>query len=524
MKIPALLLLTSSLALAQVSVLTYHNNAFRTGLNPKETVLTYANVNSTSFGKLFVLAADGKVDAQPLYVPALSIGGSSHNVVYVATEHDSVYAYDADNGTQLWKVSLLGSGESTSDDRGCSQVVPEIGITATPAIDPTVGTHGTIFVVAMTKDSSGGYHHRLHALDLTTGAEQFSGPVEVQATYPGTGDESSNGTVTFNPAQHKERAGLLITGGKVVTTWSSHCDFRPYTGWIISYNETTLTRASVLNVTPNGNEGAIWMTGDGPAADRQGNIYFLDANGSFDTSLNSSGAPTKSDYGQAVIKLSNTGGQLAVSDYFEMWNGPSESNSDSDLGSGGVMLLPDLQDSTGTERHLVVGAGKDENIYVMDRDNLGKYNSTDNNVFQQWQNLNGSVFSSPAFFVRNLYYGASGDKIREFTFKNGLFTTTPVAQTTTTFAYPGATPSISANGTGNAIVWATENNSTAVLHAYKALSLAELYNSSQAGSRDNFGSGNKFIAPMIANGKVYVGTQTGVGVFGLLNPGSSAKR
>jgi hypothetical protein len=264
--------------LAQHAVLTYHGDVFRTGGYRAETILTTSNVNSTTFGKLFVLPADGLVDAQPLYVPALSIAGGTHNVAYVATENDTVYAYDADaSGAPLWQATMLLSGETPSDNRGCGQITPQIGVTSTPAIDLSMGAHGTMYVVAMSKDSSGNYHQRLHALDITTGAEEFGGPVSISATYPGTGEGSSGGTVTFNPAQFAERAALLITNGAVILTWTSHCDDQPYTGWVMSYSESSLAQLSVLDFTPNGDEGSVWQSGNGPAVDGQGNIYFLAA-------------------------------------------------------------------------------------------------------------------------------------------------------------------------------------------------------------------------------------------------------
>jgi putative pyrroloquinoline-quinone binding quinoprotein len=500
-------------------VVTYHNDNARTGQNLTETTLTPANVNETSFGKLAVFAADGKVDGEPLYLSGLSIGGATHNVLFVVTEHDSVYAMDADSGTALWKVSLLQSGETTSDARSCSQVVPEIGITATPVINRGAGPHGTIYVVAMSKDGSG-YHQRLHALDVTTGAEEFGGPTTIQATFAGTGDNSSGGKVTFDPGQYEERSALLLLNGVIYTSWTSHCDNRPYTGWVMSYDATTLAQKSVLNLTPNGNEGAIWMAGAGPAADSSGNIYLLDGNGTFDGTLDSNGFPTQKDFGNGFLKLSTTGGQLGVADYFEMSNQMQENDTDIDLGSGGTLLLPDLTDGSGNVKHLAVGAGKDSNIYVVDRDNMGKYNPNANNIYQQVSGqLSGSVFSMPAYFNDTIYYGSVGDNVKAFPITNAKLATAAKSKTAASFGYPGATPSISANQSSNGIVWVAENSDPAVLHAYDASDLSkELYNSNQAaGGRDNFGAGNKFITPMIANGKVYVGTTNGVGVFGLLH-------
>jgi hypothetical protein len=502
-------------------VTTYHNDNGRSGQNAGETILTPNNVNSSNFGKLFVISVDGKVDAEPLYLTQVSIPNQGmHNVLYVATEHASVFGFDADSGAPLWQASMLGAGETTSDDHGCGQVTPEIGVTSTPVIDPKAGLHGTIYVVAMSKDGSGNYHQRLHALDVTTGMEEFGGPREIQASFPGTGDNSSGGNVIFAPGQYEERASLLLLNGVVYTAWTSHCDFRPYTGWIMGFNQSTLAQVSVLNVTPNGNEGSVWMSGAGLAADSSGNIFLLDANGTFDTALDANGFPSQGDFGNAFLKISTANQGLAVADYFEMFNQGAENGSDEDLGSGGALVLPDLTDSSGQTRHLAVGAGKDSNIYVVDRDAMGKFNPNANNIYQEIQGaLSGSVFSMPAYFNNTVYYGAVGDNIKAFAISNAKLAGAPASQTGNAFGYPGATPSISANGTSNAIAWAAENGGTAVLHAYDATNLShELYNSNQtSGGRDQFGLGNKFITPMITNGKVYVGTTNGVGVFGLLH-------
>ncbi len=394
-------------------------------------------------------------------------------------------------------------------------MTPEIGITGTPVIDPASGPHGTIYMIAMSKDGSGNYHQRLHALDLTTGAEEFSGPMEVSGSASGSGAED-----TFLPAQHKERAGLLLLNGVVYTSWGSHCDAGPYTGWVFGYNETTLAKVTTINLTPNGNDGGIWNSGAGPAADATGNIFLLTGNGTFDTTL-TNGFPSKGDYGNAFVKMSSSGG-LTVTDYFTMDNTTSESNGDVDLGSGGLMLLPSLPGKAGSPVSLAVGAGKDSNLYVVDQTNLGKFSSSSDTIYQQLSGvLPGGVWSSPAWFNGTLYYGSQGSTLKAFTFSNttGLFPVVPTSQSPTSFGYPGATPSVSANGTSNGIVWAAENSSPAVLHAYDATNVShELYNSNQAsGSRDQFGSGNKYIVPTVANGKVYVGTTNGVGVFGLLS-------
>jgi len=498
-----------------VNVLTYHNDVARTGQNLNESTLNTVNVNSANFGMVGNLSVDAGVDAEPLYVSNLNVVGGVHNVVYVVTENDSVYAFDADTFVQLWHVSVLGANETASDNRGCGQVSPIIGITSTPVIDLSAGTHGEIFLVAMSLDNNGNYHQRLHALDLTTGGEISGSPVTVQATFPTT-----NGTTTFDPKQYKERAALLLLNGVIYTTWASHCDDGPYTGWVMGYSETTLQQISVLDVTPNGGDGAIWMAGDGPAADSSGNIYFLDANGTFDGTLNSNGFPEHGDYGNAFIKLSTAGNSLSVADYFTMSNTDAESNSDEDLGSGGEMLLPDVQDSQANTWHLAVGAGKDGHIYVVNRDLMGKFNTSNDSAIHQeidTNGLSGGVWSMPAYFNNVVYYGAMSDHLRAFSIANAKLTTPASSLTSESFAYPGTTPSISANGTSAGIVWAVENSATGVLHAYDATNVAtELYNSNQAAnSRDHFAD-NKFITPMIANGKVYVGTPNSVAVFGLL--------
>ena len=410
------------------SVLTFHNDIGRTGLNPDETILTTTNVNSASFGKLGSLSVTGLVDAQPLYVPNLTISGATHNVVYVVTEHDMVYAFDADTpGAALWQISAIPSTEASSDDRGCGQVTPEIGITSTPVIDLHAGPNGTIFLVTMSKDSSNNYHHRLHAMDLVTHAELNGGPTEIQATFPGTGSGNSNGTQTFNAASYEERAALLLLNGAIYTTWTSHCDAPNYTSWVISYSESTLQRLSVLNLTANGTtqngqEGGIWMAGDGPAADASGFIYFLVGNGTFDTTL-TNGFPRNGDYGNSFMKLSTTGNNLAVADYFAMNNAQgtaeSESSGDTDLGSGGEIVLPDLTDNQNNVHHLAIGAGKDTNMYIVNRDNMGKFASNDSGIYQELSGaLGGGSRSTPAYFNNTIYYGSTGSHLTAFPISN----------------------------------------------------------------------------------------------------------
>jgi len=518
--------LTVGAAASAADVLTFKNDTARTGQNLAETTLTPANVTSSTFGLLRVLAVDGKVDAQPLYLSQLAIAGGTHNVLLVATENDSVYAFDADTGSSLWHVSLMKPGETPSDTHGCGQVVPQIGITSTPVIDRTAGAHGALYVVAMSLDSSSTYHQRLHALDVTSGAELFGGPTEIAASFTNTA-----GTTTFSAGQYEERAALLLANGVVYTSWSSHCDDAPYGGWIIAYNKSTLAQTSALNVAPgsggalsggshyDSNGPAIWMSGDGPAVDSAGNVYLLTGNGRFETTLNASGFPNQGDFGNSFLKIAGGSGTLSVADYFAMSREVSESASDDDLGSGGEMLLPDLTDSTKTVKHLVVGAGKDGNIYIVDRDNMGKFDANANHIWQEIDGVVvGAVFSSPAYFNSRVYYGDSNGTLKAFAISNAKLSTTPSSQSAATFPFPGTSPSVSANGSANGIVWTHENTDPAVLHAFDASNLAhELYNSNQAsGARDQFGSGNKFITPTVVGGKVFVGTTSGVAVFGLL--------
>jgi outer membrane protein assembly factor BamB len=504
-------------------VTTYHNNTLRTGENQSETILTTSNVNSATFGKLFTVPVDGIIDAEPLYLSNITIGSSKHNVLYIVTENDSVYALDADTGTQLWQVTTLESGETPSDNHGCGQISPQIGITATPVIDQSSGANGTIYVVAMSK-SSAGYFQRIHALDITTGAEEFGGPTTVQAKYPGSGDNSQGGYVIFDPAQYAERQGLLLLNHVIYTGWTSHCDARPYTGWVIGYSESTLTQTSVLDLTPNGSEGAIWQAGAGMAA-YDNNIFLLDANGTFDTTLNSKGFPESGDYGNAFVRISTTNNTLAVADYFTMYNTVQESDSDEDLGSGGAMLIPAQKDSSGKNHYLGIGAGKDGNIYIVNGYNMGKFNpANDDAVYQEIDGaLSGGIWSMPAYFNGSVYYGPVGNNLLQFTFSNAKLSTSPTSKSSASFTYPGTTPSVSANGAQNGIVWAIQHSDpNDVLHAYSASNLAtELYNSSQAtNNRDSFGTASHFGTPMIAHGKVYVGTSNNVTVFGLL--GNSA--
>ena len=498
--------------------LTFHNDTARTGQNLHETILNLENVDPATFGKIGFLPVDGKVDAQPLYLSQVAIPGIGfRNVVYVVTEHDSVYAFDADSGGLLWQLSALNLDETPSDWRSCGNLMPEKGITATPVIDRHRGPNGVMYLVSMSKDSTGKFSQRLHAIDVATGSELFGAPIDIRATFPGNGPNSLNGNLIFDPAQYLERAALLLLNSVVYTTWSSHCDIAPYNGWIIGYDADTLAQVKVLNLTPNGSQGAIWMSGSGPAADPEGNIFILDANGTFDTTLDERGHPSHGNYGNSFVKITTTN-DFSVADYFTMLNVDNENEHDTDLGSGGAVVLPDLTDADGKVRHLAVGGGKDRGIYLVDRENMGKFNPSSNDIYQQINELGGAIFSTPAYFNQAIYYGALHDSIKRFPFVAGRLAETPASQTAIAFGYPGVTPTISGDGGTDAILWAAENGSTAALHAYAAEDLArELYNSNQAsGGRDQFGAGNKYIAPTVADGRVFVGTQNGVAVFGLL--------
>ena len=410
---------TTSGGAGTTDVLTYHNDSMRTGQNLTETILTPANVTSASFGLLHLLAADGLVDAAPLVVSQLSIGGVLHNVVYVATENDSVYAYDADSGALLVQVSLLATGETPSDSRSCAQVVPKIGITDTPVIDRGAGPNGTLYVVAMSKDSGGTYIHRLHALDLVTLTDRIT-PVVIQATYPGA--------TAFAPGQYKERGALLLAQGQIFTVWASHCDDSPYNGWIMAYNQATLAQTAVINLTPKGAQGGIWDVA-GMGLDAAGGLYTLLGNGIFDTTLTAGGFPVNQDYGNAAVRVGLSGTTLSVTDYFTSWNTTSESAGDVDFGSGSPLLVPDQVDGAGATRHLMFAAGKDRNLYLLDRDNMGKYNghvSSTDAIYQELPAaLSNMVFAAPVYFNGSIYFADAGGTLKQFTFTAARLAATP---------------------------------------------------------------------------------------------------
>lgn len=518
-------LLSPAVALAGINVLTYHNDNARTGQNTNETILTPGVVASTNFGKIFTQAVDGYVYAQPLVVTGVTIPGKGvHDVVYVATEHDSVYAFDANSNTlagaaPLWQVSFTnpaaGITPVTSGDVGCGDLVPEIGVTSTPVID---AASGTIYVSAKTKEVTNGvatFYHRLHALDLASGVEKFGGPVVVQATVAGTGDGNDGaGHVPFNALRQLNRSALLLNQGVVYLASASHCDNGPYHGWLIGYDAQTLTLSNFFNTTPNGGLGGIWQAGGGPACDASNNIYAITGNGTFD-------GATNGDYGDTFLKLSTTNG-LKLADYFTPYDQAYLNSVDLDLGSGGVVALPDEAGGGTTNQHLIVGAGKEGTIYLINREYMRHYNPVDNSlIVQALASAIGGSFDTPAYFNKKIYYLGSGDVLKAFTITNAHIAPTPASQAVNGFGFPGATPSVSASGTNNAIVWALQtdaygNSGPAVLHAYNATNVAlELYNSSAAGTRDVPGGAVKFTVPTVANGKVYVGAEYALAVYGV---------
>ncbi len=509
-------------SLTPLNILTFHNNNQRLGLNALETKLTPANVNPTTFGKVNFLNTDGIVYGEPLYVSNVSINGVIHNVVYVVTENDSVYAFDADNGTQLWRVTALLRNETPAKYPNCGLITPLIGITGTPIIDLTTGSHGLIYVVAASLDQNQAYHQRLHAFDLATGGEGLGGPTEIAGQYPGTGDNSQNGFVIFDPAQYLQRAALLEVNHKIYIAFSSHCDERPYTAWVMQYSAWTLQQMSVLNLTPNGYQAAIWQSGGGPAADNDGNIYLLTGNGVFDTTLDASGFPINGDYGNALVKISGNTPSMTVLDYFTMYNTLDETNQDLDFGSGGPIVL-DIQSVSPNQPPVpvVIASGKDTNIYVANRYSMGKWNqNNDSGLYQELDGVvNYGLFGTPAVFNNTIYYGPEYGHVTAYRISKGYISSTPSSQSVTVLGSRGATPSISSNGVNNGIVWANSWSKTdyGVLHAYDARNLSqELYNSNLAGQRDQYGFSTRMTAPMVANGQVYVPTPTGVAVFGLL--------
>src|ERR1035437_2869282 len=477
-------------------VLRYHNDAAITGQNLNETVLTLANVTQSSFGKLFSHSLDGQSYAQPLYVSKVPIAGQgTHNVAYVATEHDTVYAFDADGDTPgpFWSVNFTNpaAGVTTipaADVGGGGPISPEVGITSTPVID---GNTGTLYVVAATKEN-GAYVHRLHALDITNGHETFGGPVAIHARVSGTGADSNNGQISFDNQYELQRSALLLSNGVVYIAWASYNDMGPYHGWIIGYDASTLAQVRAWNATPNGQQGGIWMAGAPLSADSASNLFVIVANGTFDADQGGT------DYGDTFLKLVPSGTTFTVSDYFTPFNQQTLAANDIDVGSCGLTLLPD-------------------------RDNKGKFHAgSDSQIMQSipgalGHDVNDNDYSTATYWEGNVYFVGNGDVIKQFQLTNGLLSTSPVAQGTTNYGYPGANTSVSSNGANNGILWSIEASGVNILHAYDATNVAsEIYNSTQAGSRDSFGTAVRFTVPTVINGKVYVAGKTQFAAFGLL--------
>jgi len=516
---------------SETDVLTYRNDNARTGQNLTETRLTPAFVNVSTFGRLSTTALDGQVYAQPLVMTGVTTPSNGvQDMVFVATEHDSVYALNAASGSVLWRVNFMnGPGTITtvpSGDVNSADISPEIGITSTPVID---GNTGTLYVEAKTKEvvnAAAHYVHRLHALDVATGNEKFGGPAVIadtiyNGTYtyvsgpsvPGVGDGATNGVVPFNALRQLNRPGLLLLNGVVYIAFASHGDNGPYHGWLLGHDALTLARVAAFNTTPNGGSGGIWQGGAAPAADLNSNLYCITGNGSFDTALNTNGFPTNQNYGDSFLKLSTTNG-LNLVDYFTPFNQAALNSADNDLGSGGVTLLPD---SSAAHPHLLVGGGKEGTIYLLDRDNLGHFTPTNNPQIVQYPNALPGVGVQVAYFQGRLYYTPiySGP-LTAFTISGGSIS--PTSQSAVSnFGYLPGPPSISANGALDGIVWALDRNVNQ-LHAYDAFTVAtELYNTGMAsGGRDAPGALTKFSTPTVANGRVYVGTLNALVIYGLL--------
>lgn len=507
-------------------VLTNHNNTARTGHVADEVILTPANVAGLKI--LYQNTVDGQVYAQPLCVsnqPISNRGASEgkHDLVIVATEHGSVYAFDAVTGTTYWQVSLLTQGYtpvSASDPHvDCSDLVPEISITASPVINRQAGPNGRIFVVVMETDGQGHYDYKLHALDLASGKDALT-PIVIAASVAGKGPAT-----TFTTTRERSRSALLLLNGVIYIAFGSFCDEPPYAGWLLGYRERDLSQVAVFNDNPNGSPASpdlpdgsgngIWQAGLGPACDDNGNIYVASGNGPFDETL-AGGFPANQDYGDSVIKLSTNNG-LSVSGYFTPYNQQAEANNDRDLASGGVVVLPGIVGKNGVTHHLLVATGKDANIYLLNADHLGRFNPSTNKIYQEIPAaLGAGSWASCAFFNQSIYCSGYGVPLQRFKFdfsdpEKPVLDVTPAAQTVESFGYPGCTPSISSNGKNDGIVWAYEYSSTtAVLHAFDPNTLSELYNSGSL-----IGAGVKFAVPTVFSGKVYLGTANSLVAFGL---------
>jgi hypothetical protein len=486
---------TASVAVTDLAgVFTYHNDLSRDGVNSQEYALNTSTVKASSFGKRFACAIDAAAYAQPLWVANVNVGGETHNVVIAATQHDTVYAFDADASPcqTYWSQSLLAGGETwvNSGDVNTSDISPDIGIVGTPVIDPNTNT---IYVVSKSKNGSN-FHQRLHALNLSDGSERFGGPQEIAFTFGGA---------NFNALTQNQRAGLALVGGVVYVAYASHGDNPVYYGWVVGYNASNLSQVSIFNDDPGSGFGGIWMSGGAPAADSGNNLYVITGNGNFDGNT---------QFGDSFLRLS-TGGGMNVTGFFSPNNQASLSSGDNDLGAGGAAILVDQPTAP---NHLVVGGGKEGTMYLLNRDNLGGNTSNDAGAVQIFS-VGNKIFATPAFWQNTLYIGPISDHVKSYTLNTGAgqFNTSPASQSPGTFGFPGATPSISAQGGSNGIVWAIENAGTAILHAYDATNLgSELWNSGNNGA-DQAGQSVKFTVPTVANGKVYVGTASEISVYGL---------
>jgi hypothetical protein len=516
MKLALALILAMTPALAQVTTSQY-NNA-RTGATLTEKILTPQNVNSKQFGKLGAFKVDGPVYAQPLFVPSVEIPGKGkHDVLYVATEHDSVYAFDANQpgSSPLWHVSFLdkarGSTPLSEDMVDCPFIRPEVGITSTPVIDlPT----GTLYVLARTmirhRATDDEYFQHLHALAITTGVEKFGGPKLITASVPGKGAGAAKGQVAFDQLRENPRAALVLANHTIYLAWASSCDVDPYHGWVMAYDPQTLAQKAVLNVNPDGTEAGIWLADTGPAADAEGNLYLPTGNGTFDAQR---GGP---DYGDSVLKLD--GSSLAIRDYFTPHDQERISNADSDVGSSGPLLVPD---QPGPHPHILLQPTKDSTIYVIDRDNMGKYRP-DTDAILEIIHMGGGGYGAMAYWNHHAFFAASGDFLHSYAIKNGELKVS--ASSSFTFKNPGATPSVSANGNKDGIVWAIStkvwngpDNKPAVLYAFDADKLGDpIYTSELESARDRAGMAARFVIPIVVNGRVYFGTRGEVEVYGLL--------
>jgi hypothetical protein len=514
---------------AAPSVTTWRYDIGRTGQNQSETKLTPANVNSTSFGKVYSYSVDGYVYAQPLYLPSLVVAGQTHNVVFVATQHDSVYAFDADQNLQLWKASLIDtahgapSGATTvpSGDIDSSDIVPEIGITGTPVIDPTTNT----FYVAAKSKESGAYVYRLHALDAATGNEKSGSPVVIQAQVPGNGTGSVSGTVAFIPQWELQRTGLLLMDGNVFVGFGAHGDNGPYHGWLLSYNASTLKQVAVFNSSPDGKGNGIWQSGEGLAADVVNGVprLFI-VTGNFFSTGGGVSYPTApytdaQNYSNAIVRFDITGGGLSISDQWTPFDSDNLSAGDQDQTSGGALVLPD---QAGANVHELIQVGKNGRIEVLNRDDLGGFNTSSNDVVQEISGQVSGLWSTPAYWNGNVYFWGSGDYLKQFTLASGRLSQTPLATGTAKSQFPGTSPVISSNGSSNAVLWGIRSDgytsgSPALLYAYSATNIGTLlYESTQNAARDTAGKAVKMTVPMVVNGKVYVPAQGEVDVYGLL--------